>query len=120
MIIDEGIYDGQEKVLGFVTGVSLTMGLDFRPTRWDRLKEYIYITYVTQKSLFKQFLPLRVGVRPEWIPSGKSPAGERQESDGVCSDFGADNTLGFLRNHQQLRWETIACVALPADAHALL
>jgi len=45
-----------------------------------------------------------------WRP--KSPADVRQESDGVCSDFGADNTLGFLRNHQQLRWETIACVPI--------
>ena len=26
----------------------------------------------------------------------------------------------LLRDHQQLRWETIACVALPADPHVLL
>jgi len=73
-------------------------------------------THVTQKSVFKRFLPLRAGVRPEWIPSGKSPADVRQESDGVCSDPARDVSLAgssaiALGNHR---------VCCPARRHSCL
>ena len=31
------------------------------------LQRFDLWSYVTKKSVFKQFLPLRVGVRPQWI-----------------------------------------------------
>jgi len=74
----------------------------------EELSKYCLIRTVNSRYAKVRFPAVSSVAR--WRP--KSPADVRQESDGVCSDFGADNTLGFLRNHQQLRWETIACVAI--------